>query len=218
MRRCARRALVCSELPSGVRSTAASATNRRRTTSSSVNVTSSGRSTIRDSRTAASSHLSPGPLSRCPQGFREPRGQPVDEPPQIPGPALPHCRRPRPHYRVAGGGGAGTHRAKTAVLGRLHRGLSLDPPISGGGEVCASQRFAAGCSSGVVVDGVVADGAGQRLSLVAAAPVAVRARRGARRAMASVSEGAACRPARCGSSVPAAIGSGGGSSWQRPVH
>ena len=105
MRRCARRALVCSELPSGVRSTAASATNRRRTTSSSVNVTSSGRSTIRDSRTAASSHLSPGPLSRCPQGFREPRGQPVDEPPQIPGPALPHCRRPRPHYRVAGGGG-----------------------------------------------------------------------------------------------------------------
>jgi hypothetical protein len=75
-----------------------------------VNVTSSGRSTIRDSRTAASSHLSPGPLSRCPQGFREPRGQPVDEPPQIPGPALPHCRRPRPHYRVAGGAGGYTPR------------------------------------------------------------------------------------------------------------
>ena len=91
MRRCARRALVCSELPSGVRSTAASATNRRRTTSSSVNVTSSGRSTIRDSRTAASSHLSPGPLSRCPQGFREPRGQPVDEP----------LRSPGLHYRIA---------------------------------------------------------------------------------------------------------------------
>lgn len=91
MRRCARRALVCSELPSGVRSTAASATNRRRTTSSSVNVTSSGRST---SATRARPHRRIFRRGRCPGVHRvseNPGGSRLMNP----------LRSPGLHYRIA---------------------------------------------------------------------------------------------------------------------